>query len=158
MTYAIPVFRVDSAADALKRQTLWTGPEFAKATGCSEKAACKRLNKLKKAGLVVRLGTSGPSSRWCHADNEQVARAEILELQREVAVRRVEAVRRRAQNARVARAAKRKANRAANRPPKPAKVCQQKLPPTPAFTIPPRGVPCSVWALAAAGLIERSNA
>ncbi len=148
MTYTVPVFTEPVSgspestlvAGLLKSKVLWTGPEVAEIVGCSAKAACKRLNKLAVAGVIVRLGSSGPGARWCRVEFKEEGLRQWNEWAASVV-----------KNRQKRHSLKRSERRAAAR-------MAKALPPIrnapkvdrPAFTIPPRGVPCSVWALAAA--------
>jgi hypothetical protein len=145
MTYPIPVFTKPSpectaVAELMKSKVLWTGPEIAKIIGCTVKAAGKRLFKLAEAGVIKRLGTSGPAVRWCRVEFEDVGRVEVSEIAAQVKKDRY----RRHSVWRSEKRAEMRAAKEANKPP-PKRVIQPQ-----AFTIPPRGVPCSVWQLAAA--------
>lgn len=115
----------------------WKAEEFAEALGVTSKNVCLWLRAMLTEGQVVKVGSSGPVVRWYAPEFGEAGQQEFL---KECAARK------RAKSMRLSE--RRKRERALKMKPRPPNVKKER-PTKPlqveAFTIPPRGVPCSVW-------------
>jgi hypothetical protein len=110
----------------------WRTEDLASVIKRDQFRVSRYLTELVKAGMAARYG-GGSLSRWCSLENLAETKAAIDAVMSETSRRRL-ATKRLERKLRVIEKP---------RPQKPQK------PLLPAFTIPPRGVPCSVWALGA---------
>ena len=119
----------------------WKAEEFAQALGVTQKNVLLWLRAAQAEGVAVKVGPSGPVVRWYAPEFAEAGREQY---------RSEAAARKRAKSKRLAE--RRKRERALKIKPKPKNVKKDRVvrpAPVEAFTIPPRGVPCSVWALGA---------
>ncbi len=126
-------------SELLPTRSTWAAAELSKLIGINPVNTTKWLRRYVLAGLVVRLGGNGTSARWCHVSRFEEGKVAVIEMRAEVQRNRVK---RHSQRRTERRAAQR-----ANKPIPPPRNKPHREAVLEAFVIPPRGVPCSVWAL-----------
>jgi len=126
-------------AELLPTRVMWSAPEMNSKLFINHNNTLKWLRRYVKAGQAIRLGGQGTSARWCHISRWTEALEAITDMRAEVQAKRI---RRHSERRSERRDAKRN-----SRPIPPPRNVKRKDRQPEAFTIPPRGVPCSVWAL-----------